>query len=84
MPKKYIAVVLLQMLILAFNSAAQVKTTHKFDIVIYGATPAGVSAAIQAARLGKSVTIVEPLASVGALWLTVWAVPMLIITRISK
>ncbi|MDR2673310.1 MAG: FAD-dependent oxidoreductase [Opitutaceae bacterium] len=30
------------------------------DIVIYGATPSGVMAAVQAARLGKSVVLVEP------------------------
>jgi hypothetical protein len=32
----------------------------QYDIVIYGATSAGVMAAVQAARLGKSVTIVGP------------------------
>jgi len=30
------------------------------DVVIYGGTPAGVAAAAQAARMGKSVTLIEP------------------------
>ncbi|MCA9260792.1 MAG: FAD-dependent oxidoreductase, partial [Planctomycetales bacterium] len=33
---------------------------HDVDICIYGATSAGVVAAVQAARLGRSVTLVEP------------------------
>jgi len=38
---------------------------QKFDVVIYGATPAGVSAAIQVARMGKTVTLLEPSAHIG-------------------
>lgn len=37
------------------------------DIVVYGATPAGVGAAIQAARMGKAVVLVEPSRHVGGL-----------------
>ena len=39
----------------------------KFDIVIYGGTSAGVSAAVQAARMGKSVAIVAPETHLGGL-----------------
>ena len=67
MLKKHMFVVLLQMLCIALSGRAQVKTSQKFDIVIYGATPAGVAAAIQSARLGKSVAVVEPSASVGGI-----------------
>src|SRR5690625_1278869 len=41
--------------------------THSYDIVIYGGSSAGVSAAIQAARAGKSVAIVEPYHRLGGL-----------------
>jgi len=37
------------------------------DVVIYGGTSAGISAAIQAARLGKSVILIEPTNRLGGL-----------------
>ncbi len=40
---------------------------ESYDIVIYGGSSAGVSAAIQAARMGKSVVIIEPYARLGGL-----------------
>jgi hypothetical protein len=39
----------------------------EYDIVIYGGTSAGVSAAIQASRMGKTVVIVEPTDRIGGL-----------------
>ncbi len=41
--------------------------SNQYDIVIYGGTSAGVSAAIQSSRLGKSVLIVEPSNRIGGL-----------------
>ncbi|WP_419195046.1 FAD-dependent oxidoreductase [Novipirellula herctigrandis] len=38
-----------------------------YDIVIYGGTPAGVVAAVQAARLGRSVVLVAPSGHVGGM-----------------
>jgi len=38
-----------------------------YDIVIYGGTSAGIAAAIQAKRMGKSVIIVEPSSRIGGL-----------------
>ena len=32
---------------------------HSFDVVVYGGTPGGVASAISAARLGRSVALVE-------------------------
>src|SRR5690606_31887742 len=38
-----------------------------YDIVIYGGTSAGVAAAIQSSRLGKSVVLIEPSEHLGGL-----------------
>lgn len=40
---------------------------REFDIVVYGGTSGGVSAAVQAARLGKTVMLVEPGKHLGGL-----------------
>src|SRR6267154_43655 len=41
--------------------AAQARAADRdYDVVVYGGTPAGISAAVQAVRLGKSVVLVEP------------------------
>ena len=37
------------------------------DVVVYGATPAGIAAALSAARSGRSVTLVEPARHVGGM-----------------
>ncbi|RYD31317.1 MAG: FAD-dependent oxidoreductase, partial [Verrucomicrobiaceae bacterium] len=37
------------------------------DVLIYGGTPAGVSAAVSAARQGRSVVLAEPLYYVGGM-----------------
>ncbi len=37
----------------------QVKDNESFDVVVYGGTSAGVAAAVQAARMGKSVVLIE-------------------------
>ena len=41
--------------------------TFKYDLVIYGATSAWVAAAIQGARMGKSVLLIEPTKRIGGL-----------------
>lgn len=38
-----------------------------FDVVIYGGTPAGMAAAIQVARMGKTVAMIEPTSHVGGI-----------------
>ncbi len=39
----------------------------KFDIVVYGATPAGITTAIQSAKLGKRVALLEPSKHIGGI-----------------
>jgi hypothetical protein len=41
--------------------------TNSYDIVIYGGTSAGITAAIQASRMGKSVVLIEPTSRIGGL-----------------
>ena len=43
------------------------KEQNSADVVIYGGTSAGISAAIQAARLGKTVILIEPTRRLGGL-----------------
>lgn len=40
---------------------------REYDVVVYGGTSAGISASIQAARMGKSVILIEPGAHLGGL-----------------
>ncbi len=42
-------------------------TTKSYDIVVYGGTSGGIAAAIQSARLGKSVIVIEPSSHLGGL-----------------
>jgi NAD(P) transhydrogenase len=58
---------------LAFE--ADMAESNAFDLVIIGAGPAGVSAAITAAHLGKSVAVVEKNATVGGAALNTGTVP---------
>jgi hypothetical protein len=52
-------------LILPFTANAA--ETIETDVCVYGATGGGIAAAIQAARLGKSVALVEPTAHIGGI-----------------
>ena len=53
----------LRLVLLAFIAS----TAGAADIVVYGATPAGIAAAVTAARTGRSVELLEPSARVGGL-----------------
>ena len=46
---------------------ASAEEAGTFDVVVYGATPAGVCAAVGAAREGASVALVEPLQLIGGM-----------------
>ena len=45
----------------------EIKSQNEFDVVIYGGTSAGISAAIQSSRMGKSVLLIEPTHRIGGL-----------------
>jgi heterodisulfide reductase subunit A-like polyferredoxin len=43
------------------------QSNQSYDLVIYGATSAGISAAIQGSRMGKKVILIEPSGRIGGL-----------------
>lgn len=49
------------------NPGSASNAPKQYDIVIYGGTSAGVAAAIQASRMGKSVVLIEPTNRIGGL-----------------
>lgn len=58
---------LLAITVILLFSGATKNTNPDYDIVIYGGTSAGVMAAVQAARMGKSVLLINPLSHLGGL-----------------
>lgn len=50
-----------------YNGSSGATSQLKFDVVVYGATPSGCSAAVRAARAGASVVIIEPSDAVGGM-----------------
>lgn len=60
------AISLITFLFLPLVSQAQTKD-NTFDIVVYGGTSAGIIAAVQAKKMGKSVVVVEPSGHIGGL-----------------
>lgn len=63
-PAKLVLVLLLASSVAPVDAAVPVKI---HDVVVYGGTSAGVAAAIQAKRMGKSVLLIEPSAHIGGL-----------------
>ena len=51
----------------AFLSSLATAAVVESDVCVYGGTSGGVAAAVQAARLGRSVTLVEPGAHLGGM-----------------
>ncbi len=58
-------IVLLSLLIL--NTRCTSPKPQGYDVVVYGGTSAGIAAAIQAKRMGKSVVLIEPESRIGGL-----------------
>lgn len=53
--------------LLSFQMGTAQSNPTAYDIVVYGGTSAGVTAAIQASRMGKSVLLIEPTSRIGGL-----------------
>src|SRR6202040_2593611 len=51
---------------LSFPATVQA-ASQAFDVVVYGGTSGGVAAAVQAARMGKTVVLIEPGKHLGGL-----------------
>ena len=51
--------------VLGFASA--VRAEEAYDVVVYGSTPAGITAAVQATRMGKRAVVVSPETRIGGL-----------------
>jgi hypothetical protein len=64
MIKKYC---LISLILLIFSTGIDAAQSRKYDLVIYGGTSAGVAAAIEASRTGKSVVLIEPTGRIGGL-----------------
>ena len=65
--KQIIGNVLLLLLLFMSNKANAQKTQSSYDVIVYGATSGGVIAAYSAAKMGKSVLLIEPGKHVGGL-----------------
>ena len=63
--KKYISATTLAWILIFAN--IDLAAQKEYDIVIYGGTSAGISAAIQSSRMGKSVVLIEPSGRIGGL-----------------
>ncbi len=62
-PAKY----LLSICLILLLQQAIGQANQAYDLVIYGATSAGISAAIQGSRMGKKVILIEPSGRIGGL-----------------
>ncbi|SHE72749.1 FAD dependent oxidoreductase [Mariniphaga anaerophila] len=64
--KNFLTIILAFIASSVFQLDAQGQT-KEYDIVIYGGTSAGIAAAIQSSRMGKSVVVIEPTSRIGGL-----------------
>ena len=58
---------LVRVLLLLFNIEVFCQSVQSYDIVVYGATSSGITAAIQSSRLDKKVLLIEPGHRIGGL-----------------
>ncbi len=63
---RFLAILALCSISLSASKAADEKP-KTYDVVVYGGTPAGIAAAVQAARMKKSVILIEPGAWLGGM-----------------
>ncbi len=55
------------LLLLTLLSSASLSTVIEADVCVYGGTSGGVAAAVQAARMGKTVVLAEPGSHLGGM-----------------
>lgn len=65
--KKIIRIIYISLVLLILNISFLFSQSKKYDVVVYGGTSAGIATAIQTARMGKSVVIIEPTHRLGGL-----------------
>lgn len=65
--KKIIQSLSLIFITLMLNCSGIFGQNKQYDVVIYGGTSAGIASAIQTARMGKSVVVIEPTHRLGGL-----------------
>jgi hypothetical protein len=58
---------ILLVLIFSVIVTTETKGQKDYDVVIYGGTSAGIAAAIQSSRMGKTVVLIEPTSRIGGL-----------------
>jgi hypothetical protein len=63
----FAAVVACRLVFVSTPSEAAEPAAKRYDVVVYGGTSGGIAAAVQVARMGKSVVLVEPTQHVGGL-----------------
>ncbi|MEF8810930.1 MAG: FAD-dependent oxidoreductase [Bacteroidales bacterium] len=62
-----VLILLFTFAITAIGNNITIPKYTKYDIVVYGGTSSGISAAIQSSRMGKSVVLIEPSHRIGGL-----------------
>jgi len=65
--KRNTTLIILMAILLTTAFCSVKKRPEKYDVVIYGGTSAGITAAIQTSRMGKSVLLIEPSQRFGGL-----------------
>ncbi|MGV8095762.1 MAG: FAD-dependent oxidoreductase [Mangrovibacterium sp.] len=58
---------LISLILLILSTGIDAAQPKKYDLVVYGGTSAGIAAAIEASRTGKSVILIEPTDRIGGL-----------------
>lgn len=64
---KQLLILLLGILLVSCSTNKPRQNQQETDLVVYGGTSAGIAAAIEAKRMGKSVVLIEPTSRVGGL-----------------
>lgn len=65
--KQKTSIFILTTFIVSMVFQLEVKSQNDYDIIIYGGTSAGIAAAVESSRMGKSVLIIEPTDRIGGL-----------------